>query len=141
MFDLSVKDKPRSPFGKLRDKMKGRRQYDLESASAIVPSSSGALEDDFGLGSKKGKGGGFFFKNKLRKNSLTQSSTSLGSDSSISSASSMVGLPASETAAAPSPGRYGSLPTNHSGKKRRPSAQPLPLSRALPGQDSQGPPG
>ncbi|KAM6221311.1 rab11 family-interacting protein 5 [Rhynchocyon petersi] len=86
MFDLSVKDKPRSPFSKIKDKMKGKKKYDLESASAILPSS--ALEDpDLGGLGKVGKAKGFFLRNKLRKSSLTQSSTSLGSDSTLSSAS------------------------------------------------------
>lgn len=86
MFDLSMKDKPRSPFSKLKDKMKGKKKYDLESASAILPSS--ALEDpELGSLSKMGKAKGFFLRNKLRKSSLTQSNTSLGSDSTLSSAS------------------------------------------------------
>ncbi|CAK6435194.1 unnamed protein product [Pipistrellus nathusii] len=86
MFDLSMKDKPRSPFSKLKDKMKGKKKYDVESASAILPSS--ALEDpELGSLSRMGKAKGFFLRNKLRKSSLTQSSTSLGSDSTLSSAS------------------------------------------------------
>lgn len=86
MFDLSMKDKPRSPFSKIKDKMKGKKKYDLESASAILPSS--ALEDpELGSLGKMGKAKGFFLRNKLRKSSLTQSNTSLGSDSTLSSAS------------------------------------------------------
>ncbi|XP_032508593.1 rab11 family-interacting protein 5 isoform X2 [Phocoena sinus] len=86
MFDLSMKDKPRSPFSKIKDKMKGKKKFDLESASAILPSS--ALEDpELGSLSKMGKAKGFFLRNKLRKSSLTQSNTSLGSDSTLSSAS------------------------------------------------------
>ncbi|XP_004634143.1 rab11 family-interacting protein 5 isoform X1 [Octodon degus] len=86
MFDLSIKDKPRSPFSKLKDKMKGKKKFDLESASAILPSS--ALEDpELGSLGKMGKAKGFFLRNKLRKSSLTQSNTSLGSDSTLSSAS------------------------------------------------------
>ncbi|XP_004849923.1 rab11 family-interacting protein 5 isoform X3 [Heterocephalus glaber] len=86
MFDLSIKDKPQSPFSKLKDKMKGKKKYDLESASAILPSS--ALEDpELGSLGKMGKAKGFFLRNKLRKSSLTQSNTSLGSDSTLSSAS------------------------------------------------------
>ncbi|XP_055978430.1 rab11 family-interacting protein 5 isoform X1 [Sorex fumeus] len=86
MFDLSMKDKPRSPFSKIKDKMKGRKKYELESASAILPSS--ALEDpELGSLGKMGKAKGFFLRNKLRKSSLTQSNTSLGSDSTLSSAS------------------------------------------------------
>nr|KAF6430150.1 RAB11 family interacting protein 5 [Molossus molossus] len=86
MFDLSMKDKPRSPFSKIKDKMKGKKKYDLESASAILPSS--ALEDpELGSLGKMGKAKGFFLRSKLRKSSLTQSNTSLGSDSTLSSAS------------------------------------------------------
>ncbi|KAM5228011.1 rab11 family-interacting protein 5 isoform 2-T2 [Ctenodactylus gundi] len=86
MFDLSVKDKPRSPFSKLKDKVKGKKKFDLESASAILPSS--ALEDpELGSLGKMGKAKGFFLRSKLRKSSLTQSNTSLGSDSTLSSAS------------------------------------------------------
>lgn len=86
MFDLSMKDKPRSPFSKLKDKVKGKKKYDLESASAILPSS--ALEDpELGSLGKMGKAKGFFLRNKLRKSSLTQSNTSLGSDSTLSSTS------------------------------------------------------
>ncbi|XP_025724185.1 rab11 family-interacting protein 5 isoform X1 [Callorhinus ursinus] len=86
MFDLSMKDKPRSPFSKIKDKMKGKKKFELESASAILPSS--ALEDpDLGSLGKMGKAKGFFLRNKLRKSSLTQSNTSLGSDSTLSSAS------------------------------------------------------
>ncbi|XP_050020921.1 rab11 family-interacting protein 5 isoform X2 [Alexandromys fortis] len=86
MFDLSMKDKPRSPFSKLKDKVKGKKKYELESASAILPSS--ALEDpDLGSLGKMGKAKGFFLRNKLRKSSLTQSNTSLGSDSTLSSTS------------------------------------------------------
>ncbi|XP_036036785.1 rab11 family-interacting protein 5 isoform X2 [Onychomys torridus] len=86
MFDLSMKDKPRSPFSKLKDKVKGKKKYELESASAILPSS--ALEDpELGSLGKMGKAKGFFLRNKLRKSSLTQSNTSLGSDSTLSSTS------------------------------------------------------
>ncbi|XP_066487815.1 rab11 family-interacting protein 5 [Tiliqua scincoides] len=115
MFDLSIKDKPRSPFSRLKDKVKGRRKYDLESASAIVPSSSGGLDDgDFDPAGKKAKAlGGGFFKSRLRKSSLTQSSTSLGSDSTVSSAGSLVGLGAAEVMA-PSPSRHSSLSTDRS---------------------------
>ncbi|KAL1768295.1 rab11 family-interacting protein 5 isoform X4 [Sigmodon hispidus] len=86
MFDLSMKDKPRSPFSKLKDKVKGKKKYELESASAILPSS--ALEDpELGSLGKMGKAKGFFLRNKLRRSSLTQSNTSLGSDSTLSSTS------------------------------------------------------
>ncbi|XP_030306737.1 rab11 family-interacting protein 5 isoform X5 [Calypte anna] len=116
MFDLSMKDKPRSPFGKLKDKVKGKKKYDLESASAIIPSSMGALdvEDDYELGGKKSKVKGFFLKSKLRKSSLTQSNTSLGSDSTISSAS--LSLAANVPEVTRSPSRHSSLSTERSVK-------------------------
>ncbi|XP_065592275.1 rab11 family-interacting protein 5 [Cyrtonyx montezumae] len=134
MFDLSVKDKPRSPFGKLKDKMRGKKKYDLESASAIIPSSMGALdmEDDYDLGGKKSKVKGFFLKNKLRKSSLTQSNTSLGSDSTISSAS--LGMAASEVTRSPS--RHSSLSTERSVKDFLPSPK-LTHKRAFSDEVSQ----
>ncbi|XP_009999718.1 PREDICTED: rab11 family-interacting protein 5, partial [Chaetura pelagica] len=121
MFDLSVKDKPRSPFGKLKDKVKGKKKYDLESASAIIPSSMGGLdvEEDYEVGGKKSKVKGFFLKNKLRKSSLTQSNTSLGSDSTISSAS--LGWAANAPEVPQSPSRHSSLATEHSEKDNLPS--------------------
>ncbi|XP_032915877.1 rab11 family-interacting protein 5 isoform X2 [Catharus ustulatus] len=117
MFDLSVKDKPRSPFGKLKDKVTGKKKYELESASAIIPSSMAALdvEDDFELGGKKSRVKGFFLKSKLRKSSLSQSNTSLGSDSTISSAS--LSLAATAPEATRSPSRQGSLSTERSVKE------------------------
>ncbi|KAI5611667.1 rab11 family-interacting protein 2 isoform X1, partial [Silurus asotus] len=39
MFDLSMRDKPRSPFSKLKDKMKGRK-HDSDASSAILPRSA-----------------------------------------------------------------------------------------------------
>ncbi|MBN3295789.1 RFIP2 protein, partial [Amia calva] len=41
MFDLSMKDKPRSPFSKLKDKMKGRKHDGMlsDTSSAILPRS------------------------------------------------------------------------------------------------------
>ncbi|CAN8207769.1 unnamed protein product [Coccothraustes coccothraustes] len=117
MFDLSVKDKARSPFGKLKDKVTGKKKYDLESASAIIPSSVAALdvEDDLELGGKKSKLKGFFLKNKLRRSSLTQSSTSLGSDSTVSSAS--LSLAGTVPEVPKSPSRHGSLSTERSVKE------------------------
>lgn len=39
MFDLSIKDKTKSPFAKLKDKMKGRKTDGtfLDTSSAIIP--------------------------------------------------------------------------------------------------------
>nr|XP_033809549.1 rab11 family-interacting protein 5 [Geotrypetes seraphini] len=92
MFDLSMKDKPRTPFGKLKDRMKSKKKNDMESASAIVPSSVGRLdsdeEDREKESDRKSKSKGFFLKGKLRKSSLNSSNTSLGSESAIPSGSS-----------------------------------------------------
>ncbi|XP_074760344.1 rab11 family-interacting protein 5 isoform X5 [Athene noctua] len=136
MFDLSMKDKPRSPFGKLKDKVKGKKKYDLESASAIIPSSMGALdmEDDYDIGGKKSKFKGFFLKNKLRKSSLTQSNTSLGSDSTISSAS--LSLAANVPEVTKSPSRHSSLSTERSVKDYLPSPK-LTHKRAFSDDVSQ----
>ncbi|NXN26927.1 RFIP5 protein, partial [Nycticryphes semicollaris] len=136
MFDLSMKDKPRSPFGKLKDKVKGKKKYDLESASAIIPSSMGALdmEDDYDIGGKKSKVKGFFLKNKLRKSSLTQSNTSLGSDSTISSAS--LGLASNVPEVTKSPSRHSSLSTERSVKDYLPSPK-LTHKRAFSDDVSQ----
>ncbi|XP_061848475.1 LOW QUALITY PROTEIN: rab11 family-interacting protein 5 [Colius striatus] len=136
MFDLSMKDKPRSPFGKLKDKVKGKKKYDLESASAIIPSSMGALdmEDDYDTGGKKSKVKGFFLKNKLRKSSLTQSNTSLGSDSTISSAS--LGLAANVPELPKSPSRHSSLSMERSVKDFLPSPK-LTHKRAFSDDISQ----
>ncbi|KAM9143455.1 rab11 family-interacting protein 5 isoform 2-T2 [Pangshura tecta] len=142
MFDLSMKDKPRSPFGKLKDKMKGKKKYDLESASAIIPSSTGALdmEEDYELGRKKSKGKGGFFKNKLRKSSLTQSNTSLGSDSTVSSASGSLannfGITVNVPEGTKSPSRHSSLSTEHSVKDYLPSPK-LTHKRAFSDEISQ----
>uniref|UniRef100_A0A8C5JN58 RAB11 family interacting protein 5 n=1 Tax=Junco hyemalis TaxID=40217 RepID=A0A8C5JN58_JUNHY len=136
MFDLSMKDKARSPFGKLKDKVTGKKKYDLESASAIIPSSMAALdmEDDLELGGKKSKLKGFFLKNKLRRSSLTQSSTSLGSDSTISSASLSLAAPVPEVPRSPS--RQGSLSSERSVKE--PLASPkLSHKRAFSDDVSQ----
>ncbi|KAM4709544.1 rab11 family-interacting protein 5 isoform 2-T2 [Discoglossus pictus] len=89
MFDLSIKDKPKTPFGKLKDKMKVKKRFDMESSSAIVPSNVGRLDDDDDEKKPKSKAA-FFLKGRLRKNSLTKSNTSLGSDSTISSTSGTV---------------------------------------------------
>ncbi|KAJ8336249.1 hypothetical protein SKAU_G00395920 [Synaphobranchus kaupii] len=102
MYDLSMKDKPRSTFGRLKDRMKGKKHNDSESASAVVPSSVGALshqrarlpsdgggeedyEDDEGGEGRRSKMRNFFLRGKLRKSSDTRSNTSLGSESSESS--------------------------------------------------------
>ncbi|XP_007236483.3 uncharacterized protein rab11fip5a isoform X1 [Astyanax mexicanus] len=100
MYDLS---KPRSAFGKLRERMRAKkRSADEESSSAIVPGGYGALarmrgrlpsdgggeedyEDDEGGELRRSKMRSFFLRGRLRKSSDTRSSTSLGSESSESS--------------------------------------------------------
>ncbi|KAM6953493.1 rab11 family-interacting protein 5-like [Aplochiton taeniatus] len=100
MFDLTMKDKPRSAFGKLKDRVTGRKRGDMESSSAIVPGRFAALsgspygEEVGGTGvnagdlevpeDKKSKVKNFF-KGRLRRSSDTRSCSSLASDSSASS--------------------------------------------------------
>ncbi|KAM9541405.1 rab11 family-interacting protein 5-like isoform 3-T3 [Salvelinus alpinus] len=109
MFDLTMKDKPRSTFGKLKDRVTGRKRGDVESSSAIVPGRFAALSSS--LGQPFGEGGGgrggedpgevevaeekrskvkdfFLGKGKLRRSSDTRSCSSLASESSVSSTTS-----------------------------------------------------
>ncbi|XP_028657309.1 uncharacterized protein rab11fip5a [Erpetoichthys calabaricus] len=97
MYDLSIKDKPRSTLGKLKDKMKGKKS--TESSSAIVPSAFGALsgkggreideddeeDDEQHEEGKRSKVKGFFKKQRLRKSSDTHSNASVASTNSVSS--------------------------------------------------------
>uniref|UniRef100_A0A1A8LHC8 RAB11 family interacting protein 5 (Class I) n=2 Tax=Nothobranchius pienaari TaxID=704102 RepID=A0A1A8LHC8_9TELE len=102
MFDLTMKDKPRSAFGKLKDRVTGRKKGDVESSSAIVPGRYAALSGS--LGQPFGEEGGGvpesrdgqiteekrskvkdFFKGRLRKSSDTRSCSSLASEGSLSS--------------------------------------------------------
>lgn len=103
MYDLSVKDKHRSAFGKLKDRVTGKKR-DLESSSAIVPGRyaalSGSVGQPFGEGTRtedeqpeeppveererRGSKVKDFF-GKLRKSSDTRSCSSLASDSSMAS--------------------------------------------------------
>ncbi|XP_043113454.1 uncharacterized protein LOC122357880 isoform X2 [Puntigrus tetrazona] len=102
MYDLTIKDKPRSAFGKLKDRVTGRKRGDVESSSAILPGRYAALSGSVGppfagdggpdeLGEEEGadvhrsKVKDFFLKGKLRKNSDTRSCSSLASDSSMAS--------------------------------------------------------
>nr|XP_030146009.3 rab11 family-interacting protein 1 isoform X2 [Taeniopygia guttata] len=78
MFDLSMKDKPRSPFGKLKDKLKGKRSSGLsDTASEIVPSTSHSPADSEDEAvekeKKKSKFKALFSKPGLQKTSLSQS--------------------------------------------------------------------
>ncbi|NWH28960.1 RFIP1 protein, partial [Grus americana] len=78
MFDLSMKDKSRSPFGKLKDKLRGKRSSGLsDTASAIIPSTthSPADSEDESVEKekKKSKFKTLFSKPGLQKTSLSQS--------------------------------------------------------------------
>ncbi|KFP83008.1 Rab11 family-interacting protein 1, partial [Acanthisitta chloris] len=88
MFDLSMKDKSRSPFGKLKDKLKGKRSSGLsDTASAIVPSTSHSpldSEDEFvEEEKKKSKFKTLFSKPGLQKTSLSQSMSVLPTQQSV----------------------------------------------------------
>lgn len=103
MYDLVMKDKGMSTFGKLKERMRGkRRSSEEDSSSAILPGGYGSLcrmrqrlpsegggeedyEDDEGGEVRRSKMRTFFLRGKLRKSSDTRSSTSLGSESSESS--------------------------------------------------------
>ncbi|XP_051276293.1 rab11 family-interacting protein 1 isoform X1 [Dicentrarchus labrax] len=102
MFDLTMKDKPRSAFGKLKDRVTGRKRGDVESSSAIVPGRYAALSGTLGQPFGEVSGGAVespdveiaeekrskvkdFFKGRLRKSSDTRSCSSLASESSVSS--------------------------------------------------------
>ncbi|XP_054031123.1 rab11 family-interacting protein 1 [Dryobates pubescens] len=78
MFDLSAKDKSRSAFGKLRDKLKGKRSSGLsDTASAVLPSASASSGDSDEEAAekekKKSKFKSLFSKPGLQKSSLSQS--------------------------------------------------------------------
>ncbi|XP_061448414.1 rab11 family-interacting protein 1 isoform X2 [Rhineura floridana] len=84
MFDLSMKDKSRTPFGKLKDKLKGKRGNGLpETASAIIPSIShspaDSEEESNEKEKKKSKFKTLFSKPGLQKNNLSQSMSVLPS--------------------------------------------------------------
>ncbi|XP_077388885.1 uncharacterized protein rab11fip5b [Festucalex cinctus] len=105
MFDLTTKDGRRSAFGKLKDRVTGRKRPDVESSSAIVPGRYAALSVTPGqtLGDESGGAAPGrdveiteekrsvvkdFFKGKLRKSADTRSCSSLASESSTSSVAS-----------------------------------------------------
>ncbi|XP_021495584.2 rab11 family-interacting protein 1 isoform X1 [Meriones unguiculatus] len=78
MFDLSMKDKSRSPFGKLKDKIKGKNKDSAsDTASAIVPSMTPSVDSDDESFSKdkkkKSKIKTLFSKSNLQKTPLSQS--------------------------------------------------------------------
>nr|XP_005563116.2 rab11 family-interacting protein 1 isoform X1 [Macaca fascicularis] len=78
MFDLSMKDKSRNPFGKLKDKIKGKnKDSGSDTASAIIPSTTPSVDsDDESVGKdkkKKSKIKTLFSKSNLQKTPLSQS--------------------------------------------------------------------
>ncbi|XP_039188881.1 rab11 family-interacting protein 1 isoform X2 [Crotalus tigris] len=77
MFDLSMKDKPRTPFGKLKKKLKGKRGNGLpDTASAIIPSithSPADSEEESNEKKKKSKFKTLFSKPGLHKSNISQS--------------------------------------------------------------------
>uniref|UniRef100_H3DE71 RAB11 family interacting protein 5b (class I) n=1 Tax=Tetraodon nigroviridis TaxID=99883 RepID=H3DE71_TETNG len=80
MFDLTIKDKPRSVFGKLKDRVTGRKRGDVESSSAILP--GGTLgQPDVEITEEKKSKMKEFLKGKLRKSSDSRSCASLASES------------------------------------------------------------
>ncbi|XP_012506575.1 PREDICTED: rab11 family-interacting protein 1 isoform X1 [Propithecus coquereli] len=87
MFDLSMKDKSRNPFGKLKDKIKGRNKDSVsDTASAIVPSTTPSVDsDDESLSKdkkKKSKIKTLFSKSNLQKTPLSQSMSVLPTSNS-----------------------------------------------------------
>ncbi|KAI3367415.1 hypothetical protein L3Q82_026270 [Scortum barcoo] len=88
MYDLVMKDKSASTFGKLKERIRGKRRSSDEDSSGC-PSDGGGeedYEDDEGGEARRSKMRTFFLRGKLRKSSDTRSSTSsLGSESSESS--------------------------------------------------------
>ncbi|NXE76598.1 RFIP1 protein, partial [Cochlearius cochlearius] len=88
MFDLSMKDKSRSPFGKLKDKLKGKRSSGLsDTASAIIPSMSHSPADSEDESvekeKKKSKFKTLFSKPGLQKTSLSQSMSVLPTEQPV----------------------------------------------------------
>ncbi|XP_012664719.1 rab11 family-interacting protein 1 isoform X2 [Otolemur garnettii] len=78
MFDLSMKDKSRNPFGKLKDKIKGRhKDSPSDTVSAIVSATapSGDSDDESPSKDKKKKSKikSLFSKSNLQKTPLSQS--------------------------------------------------------------------
>ncbi|XP_049627787.1 rab11 family-interacting protein 1 [Suncus etruscus] len=78
MFDLSMKDKSRNPFGKLKDKLKGKNKDNAsDTSSAIVPSTMSSVDSDdesFAKDKKKkSKIKTLFSKSSLQKTALSQS--------------------------------------------------------------------
>ncbi|XP_002917285.3 rab11 family-interacting protein 1 [Ailuropoda melanoleuca] len=78
MFDLSMKDKSRNPFGKLKDKIKGKHKDSTsDTASAVIASVTPSADSDDESPSKdkkkKSKIQTLFSKSNLQKTPLSQS--------------------------------------------------------------------
>ncbi|XP_040098867.1 rab11 family-interacting protein 1 isoform X2 [Oryx dammah] len=78
MFDLSMKDKSRNPFGKLKDKIKGKNKDSAsDTVSAIVPHVTPSADSDDESPSKdkkkKSKIKTLFSKSNLQRTLLSQS--------------------------------------------------------------------
>lgn len=78
MFDLSMKDKSRNPFGKLKDKIKGKNKDSAsDTVSAIVPHVTPLADSDDEAPSKdkkkKSKIKTLFSKSNLQRTPLSQS--------------------------------------------------------------------
>ncbi|XP_027454276.2 rab11 family-interacting protein 1 isoform X1 [Zalophus californianus] len=87
MFDLSMKDKSRNPFGKLKDKIKGKHKESAsDTASAIIPSMTPSVDSDDESPSKdkkkKSKIKTLFSKSSLQKTPLSQSMSVLSTSKS-----------------------------------------------------------
>ncbi|XP_041088096.1 rab11 family-interacting protein 1-like [Polyodon spathula] len=79
MFDLSMKDKSRSPFGKLKDKIRGKKDRGgfSDSASAIVPPVSQVLTDS------EGEEGGGGKEEKPKKSAKSKIKSIFGKSSNL----------------------------------------------------------
>ncbi|XP_032808042.2 uncharacterized protein LOC116941277 [Petromyzon marinus] len=99
MFDLSLKDKKRTPFGKLRDKVSGKKKEGskggYESSSAVVSSSAAMDSDEEGHApdveqkKKKTKTLTLFSKSSMQKGSVSQSMLTLPTSKGLGSLASL----------------------------------------------------
>ncbi|XP_075457525.1 rab11 family-interacting protein 1 isoform X1 [Ascaphus truei] len=148
MFDLSMKDKSRSPFGKLKDKLKGKRHDGFpDTASAIVPSMNQNPDDSDEevpeVDKKKSKLKTLFSKPGLKKNSISQSMSVLPTFQPSSSASKTVLKPSdfssdfNQAPASPiSERRFPHLPVIMT-HKRTASADPKQLNQVTSGNNKK----
>ncbi|MBN3279740.1 RFIP2 protein, partial [Polyodon spathula] len=122
MFDLSMKDKSRSPFGKLKDKIRGKKDRGgfSDSASAIVPPVSQVLTDS------EGEEGGGGKEEKPKKSAKSKIKSIFGKSSNLQRSSlsqSMSVLPSLQ----PLPERNAWLSgSRSSGLDVEPSLSPVP---------------